>query len=238
FGRTVNTMKGLTSLLLTALMLQAGCAEEVEPGIVEFEWRLGSQGCDHYGVTEVSAHLFGFQSAEPVETRTFACQDGTGRLEGVDPGEYTLRLDGMDSDGCTTHRTRTEIIVPSGSLVTLERPLSLTRHRRPLEIMWNFENQLDCLGNQVAQVEIRVEVGDEEGFTEVRLCEGFTTTVPGDIAPGDLTITIFGVDESGERVFRGTVTRSPDFFGEDLCAPTLKVLAVLSECLDSNCEEE
>ena len=145
----------------------------------------------------------------------------------------------MDREGCTTHRTRTELIIPSGSLVTLERPLSLTRYRRPLEITWNFENQLDCVGNEVAQVEIRVEVGDEVGFTEVRLCEGFSTTVPGDIAPGELTITIFGVDESGERVFRGTETRSSDFFSEDLCAPMLKIKrAVLSECLDSNCEEE
>lgn len=232
------TMKSLVVLLLTALITQTGCAEKVEPGVVEFEWRLGSQGCAHYGVAEVSAHLFGFQSADPLKTRNFICQDGVGRIEGISPGEYTLRLDGLDRDGCLTHRARTEIVVPSGSFVALDRPLSLTRHRRPIEITWNFENRLDCVGNEVAQVEIRVDVDDEEGFTEVRLCEGFTTTVPGDIALGDLTITIFGVNESGERVFRGTVNRSSDFFGEELCAPTLKVLTVLSECVESNCEDE
>ena len=133
-------------------------------------------------------------------------------------------------------RQRNDITIGSGQSLVLERPYSLTRHRRPIQLTWNFDNQLDCLGNGVSQVEIRVEVDDEEGFTEVRACEGFSTTIQGDVAPGELTVSIFGVNDVGERVQSGQTILDANFFTQEPCQSTLSVLTILTECVESNCE--
>ncbi len=229
-------MRVLYILLMSCLWAGFGCSDAIDTGRIEFEWRLGSQGCEEYGVRSVKASLYGFQSAEPVMVSRYECDTLNGVIDEVEPGEYTLVVEGLNGEDCMTHVVREDITVGSGQEVTLDRPLSLIRYRRPIQLTWNFENQLDCLGNGVKQVEIRVEVDDEEGFTEVRACEGFSTTIQGDVAPGELTVSIVGVNDVGERIFNGQTVLPNTFFTADPCEPKLNVLTVLAQCLESNCE--
>lgn len=229
-------MRVVHFIVVSCLLIGTGCSEAIDPGRIEFQWRLGSQGCEQYGVASIRVSLYGFQSADPIQVESYNCESLQGELKDVMPGEYTLVVEGLNEDDCMTHVSRNDVTIGSGQALVVERPFSLTRYRRPIQLTWNFENQLDCLGNGVSQVEIRVEVDDEEGFTEVRACEGFSTTIQGDVAPGQLTVSIFGVNDIGERVQSGQTTLPSSFFTREPCESTLSVLTVLTECVESNCE--
>ncbi len=226
------SLKKLSTLILVVFL---GCAETPAPGELVFEWRLGSLGCEHYGVKRVQSALFSFQSSEPVMEAAFDCQALVGRLTNIEPGEYALELSGRDDEGCATHEARQDVAISSGANVVLERPLGLKRKQRPLEITWNFANRLDCLANDISQVEILVESDDEESFTEVRSCEGFTAVIEVDSPASQLSITVFGVNDTAERTHSGVLTLPRTYFLEAPCEPVLRALTVLDECSQTNC---
>ena len=226
-----------TFRLMAMVLLMLGCAEEMKPGTLNFEWRLGSQGCEHYEVDTVESALFGFQSVEPAFEAGFQCDDLNGVISGVSPGEYSLVVTGLDGDGCPTHEARTDVVIGSGANVTLERPLGLYRKQRPLELTWNFGNRLDCFANDISQVEILVESDDEDSFTEVRSCEGFVTSLQVDSPAVALSVTVFGVNDTGERTHFGSLSLARAYFLEEPCEPVLRTLVVLEACSQTNCSQ-
>ena len=222
--------------VLLFLLITCGCEESQSPGRVEFDWRLGAQGCDFYGVTDVKASLFGFEQVEPMLESNFNCATGSGSFESVSPGEYALVLEGLNADGCPTHSGREDLIVGSGQTIQFDRPVSLLRFRRPIALTWNFENRLDCRGNDVSQVEILVEIDDVDSYSEARVCAGFSSLITEEFLPGDTTISIFGINDIGERVVFGQTQLERDEWFEEPCNDTVNVLVMLAPCEQSNCE--
>ena len=92
------------------------------------------------------------------------------------------------------------------------------------------------MGNEIDQVEILLEVDDVQSYTEVRACEGFKTMIQSEILPGDIDVTVFGIDISGQRVVSGRVTISREQFFEAPCDPVIRTLVLLDTCSQSNCE--
>ena len=203
-------MKDRFKLLATLLTFCLACSEPTTPGSLDFQWRLGSQSCEAYGVERVHAALFGFSQIEPMFAADYACESGEGQMSDVAPGEYTFVLEGRDVNGCGTHEVRIDdVIVGTGQTIVFERSFGLVRKRRPIELTWNFANQLDCVGNQIEQVEILLQVDDVENHTEIRACEGFKTQLQADIAPSDVLVTVYGIDGNGQRVVEGQIEVTP-----------------------------
>ena len=213
-----------------------GCSDASKPGSFEFDWRLGSQGCDAYGVVDVEASLYAFSQVDPMYATTLACTEEQGLISDIEAGEYTFLLAGRDVDGCVTHEARTEVAVGSGQTLSLERPLALLRKVRPLELTWNFANQLDCAGNEIEQVEIILEVADVVSHTEIRACEGFKTIITSEIQPDDISVAVFGVNTSGQRTLEGRLQVARDEFFESPCEAYMRGLVILDSCSEPNCE--
>lgn len=231
-----ESMKKQLSCFLIAITLVLGCSDDSRPGSLEFDWRLGSQGCEAYGVVDVEASLYAFSQVDPMYATTLACADGRGSISDIEMGEYTFLLAGRDINGCVTHEARTEVAVGSGQMLSLDRPLALLRRVRPLELTWNFANQLDCTGNEIEQVEIVLEVADVVSHTEIRACEGFKTIITSEIQPNDISIAIFGINTSGQRTLEGRLQVARDEFFESPCEPYIRGLVILDSCSVPSCE--
>ena len=81
-------MKNLIRSMVCLVPLFLSCAEPAQPGELIFEWRLGTQGCEVYGVDQVEASLFSFSQMEPVHSELYECRDGAGQFSSISPGEY------------------------------------------------------------------------------------------------------------------------------------------------------
>ena len=125
--------------------------------------------------------------------------------------------------------------VPEGRVLRLEN-VPLLRRQRAILAQWNFENLLDCQGNGVDQVEIRVVVADLFDETFYTLCEGFQTEIRESIPLGPVTLTLRGLDEDGNAIARGTTAFERDVFLSEPCNDLVELRVPLTVCDLLNCE--
>lgn len=220
------------STLVGAALL--ACSEPESPGEVEVRWRTGAFSCDEAGVGVVRAELFDFGGAQATASASASCEVRELSLEEVDPGEYSLVLKGLDTNGCWTHEARRDdLVVSSGAEVVVEE-LALKRRTRPVKVRWPFENELDCPGNGVEQVEITVDV--EDRFTEVYTfgCSGLHRDIIG-IPEGEARFVVVAYDANGDALAEGVITIEADHFRAEPCKELVEVRVGLSLCEEAGC---
>lgn len=213
-----------------------GCDEAPRPGSVEVRWRTGQLTCAAAGVSAVRAELFGYGTINAVNGVERVCSEGGTLLEDVLPGEYTVLLSGLDGDGCWTHQAREDITVRDGQEVVLSLPL--LRRDRPLFVRWPFENELDCLGNGVEQVQITIDIEDRFTWSEAFVCPGLAVEIPVTVPPGDIAVQVLALDRQRRPVALGRFEASDRLFTASPCDDLVEVRVPLTLCETSNCEDE
>lgn len=227
----------LSQAALAALLCGlAGCDEPAVPGAVEVSWRTGRLTCAEAGVSAVRAELYGFGTVEPVRGVERVCPEGGTVLDDVVPGEYTVLLTGLDVDGCWTHVARDDITVSDGGRVVVSLPL--LRRNRPLYVRWPFENEFDCSGNGVEQVQITIDVEDRFTWTEAFVCPGLAVEIPVDVPAGDISVRVVGLDRAQRPVAEGAFQAEQTLFTDAPCDDRVEVRVPLTLCLSPGCEEE
>lgn len=226
----------LRALGLAALAVFGACDQPDEPGDLTVTWRTGQSACDDVGVVRVRAELYRFDSADAAARVAEDCRAGAATFDDVPAGEYTLRLAGLDEDGCWTHEASDpRVSVPAGSRATLE-PLPLLRRQRPLRVRWPFANELDCQGNGVEQVLVKVQVEDLFSAEYPFVCPGLAADIDDPARPrGRTTVEIRGYDGSGRAVAEGSVELPPSVYLTDPCAPAIEARVELSSCGATGC---
>ena len=222
--------------LFCFLLLVGACGDERADGALYVTWKIGALTCEDADVMVVAAAVYGYEGTEPKVSAASPCQDKSLQMENVPPGDYTLVLQGLDRDECATHEVRREIVVPEGSVKRVP-DLPLLRRQRDLLAHWFFENRLDCLGNGVHQVEIRVNVADLFEETYFSLCEGFQTPLRDKLPLGQLTMAVRGLDTDGNAIAYGRVTHERGIFLERPCADNVRVQVPLTMCDQIDCED-
>ncbi len=222
--------------LAAALSAPLGCEDPAVPGAVEVNWRTGRLTCAEAGVSAVRAELYSFGAIEPIRGVERVCPEGGTVLDDVLPGEYTVLLAGLDVGGCWTHEARDDITVADGARVSLSLPL--LRRDRPLFVRWPFDNEFDCAGNGVEQVQITIDVEDRFTWTEAFVCPGLAVEIPVDVPAGDISVQIIGLDRSQQPVAEGRLSAEDSVFTATPCADRIEMRVPLSLCLSSGCEEE
>lgn len=228
-------VKYLTISTVIFAFLGLSCAEEYANGSVYVTWKLGALTCEEASVQMARVSLYDYDGADPVVVESAECGGMAMQLDEVRPGDYTFVLEGLDTDGCATHQTRRDVEVPEGQVLRLES-VALLRRQRPILAQWNFENLLDCQGNGVDQVEIRVVVADLFDETFYSLCEGFQTVIRESIPLGDVTMTVRGIDEDGNGIAGGSASFARDVFLDDPCNDLVELRVPLALCDLLNCE--
>lgn len=224
------------AVLTAALGASPGCDDPAVPGAVEVSWRTGRLTCAEAGVSAVRAELYSYGAIEPIRRVERVCPEGGTVLDDVLPGEYTILLAGLDVDGCWTHEARDDITIADGSQVTLSLPL--LRRDRPLFVRWPFDNEFDCAGNGVEQVQITIDVEDRFTWTDAFVCPGLAIEIPVDVPAGDISVQVVGLDRSRQPVAEGRVRADDAIFTETPCDERIEIRVPLSLCLSSGCEEE
>lgn len=219
-----------------ALFWLAGCDEPADPATVEVSWRTGQLTCAEAGVSTVRTELYGYGAVDPVRGVERVCPEGGTVLADVTPGEYTLLLSGLDPDGCWTHEARDDITVADGAELALSLPL--LRRVRPLYVRWPFENDFDCPGNGVEQVQITIDVEDRFTWTAAFVCSGLAVEIPVDVPRGDITVRVLGLDDDQDPVAVGELSAEEALFGDTPCADRIEVRVPLTVCLSPGCQRE
>ncbi len=229
-------MKRLFPLQLALLLLPClSCDEPEKPGSVEVAWRTGQLSCEEAGVSRVAAKLFSFDGAEPAASGGADCEARELTFDPVAVGSYSLRLEGLDEDGCWTHEARLEDVrLQSGEELDLGE-LALLRRQRPLWIKWPFDNLLDCTANDVEQVQITVDVEDRESITDTFGCMGLNVRIPR-VPAGNARVEVVGFDARDTPVAKGAVQVQATDFRAEPCEDVVLVVVELSVCLEAGCE--
>lgn len=227
--------RGLASIPALALAL-AGCDDPVRPGTLELAWRTGQLTCAEAGVSAVRAELYGYGAIEPVREVEQGCPEGGTVLDDVVPGEYTVLLAGLDPDGCWTHQAREDITVGDGARIALTMPL--LRRARPLWVRWPFENDFDCEGNGVEQVQITIDVEDRFTWSDAFVCPGLAIEIPVEVPPGDLAVRVVGLDGRQRPVAVGALEAAEAVFTDTPCDDRIELRVPLSLCVSPGCERE
>jgi hypothetical protein len=225
------------AIILLCAVCSHSCADDAADGAVYLTWKLGALTCDEASVEKTKVSLYDYADADPIIEDDADCMAMSMQLNSVAPGDYTFVLDGLNSDGCITHQGRRDIQVPEGRVLRLEN-VPLLRRQRDIRVQWNFENLLDCQGNGVHQVEIRVVVADLFDETHYSLCEGFQTEIRKELPLGEVTLTVRGLDTDGNAIARGSVTHEKEIFLSDPCRDMVEVRVPLTLCDFLNCEGE
>ena len=149
-----------------------GCGEPVEPvgpGQLELAWQILPRGCQVAGVTQVRAALEGGAGVEPLE-RVFACEDGAGLLEQLEPARYQVTLEGLDAGGAATFEAPSrEVTVRGEQRNAPTEPFRLSARPAAVVVGWRFDDGRVCGAHGVGRV--RVTLFDEGDFEVAR--EGF-----------------------------------------------------------------
>ncbi len=214
----------------------AGCDDPQRPGTVQIEWRIGQLTCAEAGVSAVRTELYGYGVADPIRGVERVCPENGTVLDDVTPGEYTVLLAGLDTDGCWTHEARDDITVGDGAELALSLPL--LRRVRPLWIRWPFENEFDCPGNGVEQVQITIDVEDRFTWTDAFVCPGLAVEIPIDVPRGDIAVRVVGLDDAQAPVAVGTFSADAALFTEAPCADRIEIRVPLAVCLSPGCQRE
>lgn len=218
-----------------ALALLA-CDDDPAPAAIDLQWRTGLLTCAQAGVSSVRAELYDYGGADPLRAVDRLCTDSGALIDELIPGDYTMLLKGLDPDGCWTHEAREDVDIGDGQILSLEMPL--LRRTRPLWVRWPFANELDCQGNGVTQVQIRVGIEDRFSYEENFLCLGLAGEIPVMVPAGDLEVQVVALDGRQRPVAIGQFTAEAEIFGEQPCADRIEVRVPLSLCVNPGCEGE
>lgn len=230
-------MPVLNRVALLAALAAVGCQADTRSGRLEVSWTLGRQACDEIGLAQVAAELFDFDSAAPVSEATAPCGASMVAVDPVPPGDYSLRLRGLNDEGCWTHSARRDDIdIDSGDVDRIDA-VPLVRRARPLRIRWPFANGRDCLDNRVAQVEVIARGEYGVVGTWQFLCQGLGGEVR-DLPRQRLELRVVALSDEGVPVADGTTTVTPEDFRQDPCAEVVEVGVQLEDCLAARCEGE
>jgi hypothetical protein len=213
----------------------AACGDESADGALYITWKIGALSCDKADVHKVVASVYNYAQSEAIQSVTADCVDKSLQMENVPPGEYTLVLLGLDQEGCNTHEVRRETIIPEGNVKRIE-DLPLLRRQRDVLAHWRFSNRLDCLGNGVHQVEMKLSIAGGYERTYLSLCEGFQAHLGGKLPLGSLTLAIRGLDADGNGIAFGSVTHERDIFHERPCDDSVRVQVPLQMCDLIDCD--
>ncbi len=233
---TRHRVRAATAPLALAATLAAACDPVPQTGTLQVAWRTGQSACDEAGVARVRAELFGYQSVEPAASDEAPCTDGALTLADVPAGDFSLRLAGLDGDGCFTHEAfAPQVEVPAGGVASVEA-LPLLRRKRPLHVRWPFANELDCQGNGVEQVVVAVEVEDLYSKSFAVVCPGLAyDVVDPELPRGRLTVSVTGLDDRGTAVARGMLELPASSFVDEPCAPVIEARVSLTPCPGARC---
>ncbi len=228
-------VKTRLAILFVFAALSVSCGEDAANGAVYVTWKLGALTCAEASVERTRVSLYDYEDADPIIQEDIDCMATALQIDAVAPGDYTFVLDGLDADGCITHQGRRDVQVPEGRVLRLEN-VPLLRRQRDLRVQWNFENLLDCQGNGVHQVEIRVVVADLFDETHFSLCEGFQTEIRETLPLGEVTLTIRGLDVDGNAIARGTSRYGREVFLAEPCNELVDMRVPMEVCDFLNCE--
>lgn len=149
---------GLGSSLLLGLLV-VGCGSD--PGSIAVSWRIGLSGsCDEAGITTIRITLEeeGGSILGPFEAGCEAGEDGsTFKIADVDEGSYTIKLQGLNSDGGITYTGestgRTSV---SAGKTSTPQPVPLSPAPASMTIQWRFNDGLGCPAQDGAPDEVVV----------------------------------------------------------------------------------
>ena len=216
-------------------LLLLACSEAQQPGALSLSWRMRETNCAESGLVSVRAELYSYTQSQASYSVEGACSAGRLNIKAVDPGEYSLRLMGLDAEGCWTYTARKEDLKIEGKeKLELER-LSLSPRLRPLQIDWLLPEEQDCQESGLSQVRIIATLEGRVSESFLFLCEGEQRQI-GPFESGELHLEVQGLDAQDEVITRREGSYPSTLSRLEPCAELIKIQLPL--CRDGGCEKE
>ncbi|MFT4622214.1 MAG: hypothetical protein ACI8PZ_000870 [Myxococcota bacterium] len=181
----------------TTYVVDGDSPSSQEPGDLEFTWRVGTSDCSEAGLDRVALFLDGEEAAE------FDCEDGFGAIERLDPGRYTARLVGRDTNGWGRYAADLGDVEVESSVATALPTAVLGALPGSIVVTWYFENARMCGANGVSDVE--VTLFDDEYVVESQAvpCDSGILAFEG-VRAGEYQLNVMGREADGRAVYNGT----------------------------------
>lgn len=189
-----NAMRNaLVSVAAATCVLACGGDDSVSlTGSASLSWQIGARTCDEVGVETIRIRAAEGGRMDAVEV---ACEQRRVDLEGLRPGVYRFRLDGLDAQGLPRYQAVSEAVeVRASGRVNVPSAVLSARHAR-LILRWTFGGPL-C--SQAGVRDVHVHVFDRFGFEEVHeqiACDAGEIEI--DVRPGAWDVLLHGVTPEG-----------------------------------------
>jgi len=240
----------LESWLLPALLASGltSCGDDGPgSGSVIVKWEVQGQVCADVDLVQVKVSLE--QEGQVIVSDSTDCSEGEILLTNVPAETYDVRISGLDPTGHATYEGFYEgLVVDSGNDPSSpDAIVKLTQRPSRILLGWRFPDEAGtpCSFIGVSTVEVNVFRTDDPGdidFSGEFPCDPVYAdpeTLPapiengavvvGSLKNGETKVNLFGRDELGERIFKGTETLQLPVGGD------VNVMVDLHKCEKKGC---
>ena len=139
-------------------LASAGCADDpVQPGTITARYTLFPKTCSDLRLAEIRAQARRADGSIENES-TVACETQGEVTVSALPGVYNVVIDGLSDEPTprATHSARQDgVRVADGGTATTNE-LLLTQKPGSVHVRWSFSDSLQCVDNDVSQVEVKL----------------------------------------------------------------------------------
>lgn len=196
---------GLVALLLVGLAV-GGCGNvsQKKNGQMKVSWEVQPDGCapeNAENVETVEARL-NVQGESSSRTKSFDCSKGQGKIQGLKPANYKVRLVGLDADGEEIYDSKSSKNVTVRSEETSQiGPFRLTASPAELVVSWVIGGR--CAAKGIEDIEVAVFKESFEQARQSAKCVDPDVTI-GELPPGEYRVEVLGKDGNGTTTYEGS----------------------------------
>ena len=147
-----------TAFALLGLVVTGACgggSPTPRAGNIEVSWKIGGSSCTEVNVQTVRVSVLGQDAV--FDTMTAPCQTGVLRMPNIDPGVYTIQVDGFPSESAvfaTYSGTIENVNVAPGAVIPAH--VSMSQKRGAIDLSWQFKDGKLCGFEGVAGIDVFV----------------------------------------------------------------------------------
>ena len=244
---STSLKSAVTCLLAASTLVVTACEDAPGAGSLQVFWVPGGMSCADAKITDVRVRVLD-GTADVVPAVTAGCpvgQSDAGQVvPGVPAGTWSVRVEGLDSDGNANFAGQADAVTVRGGEQTAPPSIVLYVKRSTLRVTWGFAGGGLCGGNGVAKVDLSVINKDPQlvyptdGASGLFPCDPPLTAdnpnggvlIPSLSPNQELTVHLFGLDTQNKRTWVGSTPTTT------AAGKTTDVVVQLQACTGAACQ--
>ncbi len=170
---------------------------------VRIMWQIGAgtRACADFGIRDARLILTS-EADQELDRQTLGCDLGEWTFKRLEPGHYSVRVEGIDEEGVVTYQgENTDVAVPGDDHFLVD--LSIIYGEA--ELLWIFDSGYQCQAAGVDRVHVVFEDTNQSfPVDQVFTCADGLAHL-GQIPPGPYRVDVAGLNASDEIRYTGTV---------------------------------